>query len=198
MYVIGLTGGIGTGKTTVAKIFAELGAKVISADQLARQLIDKNGACFSAVVKGFGKNILADGAIDRQKLSQIVFNDSRKLKKLEKIIHPRVRKEISRFLAASARTKKYKVVVLEVPLLFEAGFDHFADLLVVVKARSAQQIQRAARSLGLSSKDVRQRIQAQMPMREKEILADVVIDNSGSSAATKKQVKQLWGEIKGI
>ncbi len=192
MFIIGLTGGLGTGKTTVASLFSKKGAKVLDADKMAHRLMEKEGTCFDRILKYFGGDILTKGCIDRKKLSGIVFNNATGLKKLEKIIHPEVIKEMKKEISRYERKKNVKTLVLDVPLLFESGLQKYVDVTVVVKAGQDKQIQRTTKRLALTRRETLRRIHAQMPMREKLFLSDIVIDNSGSINRTKKQVEEIF------
>ncbi|HLF18046.1 MAG TPA: dephospho-CoA kinase [Candidatus Omnitrophota bacterium] len=193
MLIIGLTGSLATGKSSVAGIFRRKGAKVIDADRLAHRLLEPRGACYASVIRVFGKDILKGKRIDRKKLAGAVFNSKRKLKQLEAIVHPRVgqliKEELKRY------KNRAKIVVLEVPLLFEAGLDRLADCVVVVKANQAIQLRRATRKLGISRAEALRRIKAQMPLRTKIRLADFIIDNNGTKNQTEKQVNALWQKL---
>lgn len=191
MLIVGLTGGIGTGKTTVAKMFAKLGAKVIDADDIAKRCIYKNGICFEEVVDTFGDDILTRGRIDRKKLASVVFNNKRQLKKLENIIHPKVI-EIIKKKIISYEERGVKIVVLDVPLLFESGLDEMSDIIIVVVTNKKVQVERAVKSLGISKEEVLNRISAQMTMKEKILLSDRSINNNGSLKQTRKAVKDVW------
>ncbi len=193
--IIGLTGSLATGKSTVAGIFAALGAKVIDADAIAHELMHPKGACFQSVVKLFGQDILSRGYIDRKKIAEIVFQDIKKLDQLVRIIHPEVRKEILKAIQSFKKGGKKKVVVVDVPLLFESKLHHYVDLSVVVKATQAQQVERAVDRLNITKAQARHRIKAQMPLREKIRLADIIIDNRGNITQIKKQVKRIWQEL---
>lgn len=195
MLVIGLTGNFGTGKTTVASLFAELGAKVIDTDKMAHRLMREDRACTKKIIKEFGKSILTLGHIDRKKLGDIVFVDSRRLKKLERIIHPKIIKEIKDKIAIYGKKRKGKVLVIDVPLLFESGLDKHVDVIIAVKADLEKQIQRTMKCLSLTRQEISNRIHAQMPMKEKLLLSDIIIDNRGTIQRTKSQVKKIWQEL---
>ena len=195
MVVIGLTGSLGTGKSTVAGFFAGLGAVVLDADAIAHQLIGPRGACTGAVVKAFGSAILKGGNIDRRRLAAIVFHDPKKIKRLEGIIHPNVNKEISARLTEFKRDSQVQVVILDVPLLFESRLDRLVDYTVVVKAGRQNQMKRAVGKLRLSRGEALRRIRNQMPLREKIRRADIIIDNEGSLTKTYNQVKEIWQRI---
>lgn len=195
MRVIGVTGNLGTGKSTAAAMFAKLGAKVLDADKIARRLLHPGEVCFDPVVKMFGADILTRGRIDRKKLAKRVFNDSRQLKKLERIIHPKVRKVISEEIKRLKQNGRTKIVVIDVPLLFEAKMNNLVDRSIVVTAAGATQVARAAKHLGITKAEAQRRIKAQMPLRQKIRLADMIIDNNGTLIQTKKQVKRLWEKL---
>ena len=169
--IIGLTGGLGSGKTTVAKMLAKRGAYVIDADKIVHQIID---------------------APTRKKLAEVVFDDKKALERLCRKVHPLVKKEIRRQVKALG---KDETSVIDGPLLIESGFHKKCDYLVVVKAPLRKQLERAKQSLAITRKEALKRIRLQMPLREKIALADFVIDNGGSLSDTEKQVKRLWEEI---
>lgn len=195
MRIIGLTGGIATGKSTVANMFKERGAKIISADQLVHQLLEPGTASFRRVKAAFGPQIMSAGKIDRKKLARIVFNDKGKLRKLERIIHPQVRKRIRRKISEFQKNKRIKVVVVEIPLLYEARFENEVEATVVVVSSRQLQIKRAVRKLGITKNEALRRIGAQMSLKNKIRLADFIIDNNSTKNNTKKQVKELWQKL---
>ena len=178
--VIGLTGGLGTGKSTVAAMFAKRGAKVIDADAITRDLLAPGKKCFKKVAKIFPGAIL-NSKLDRRELASIVFQDARTLKKLTDIIYPQAFKEV---LKQISLYKNKPLVILDVPLLFESGWEKIVDVTVVVKASRLQQFKRAP----LSKADITRRLRLQMPLSEKIQRADIVIDNRGTLAETRKQV----------
>ncbi|HSD83239.1 MAG TPA: dephospho-CoA kinase [Anaerolineae bacterium] len=191
-YLIGLTGNIATGKSTVAQMLADLGATVIDADALVHELQRKGMPVYQAIVAAFGSGILdRAGEIDRKALGSIVFNDPAQLRVLESIVHPAVLIESGQRLA-SAPTP---VVVYEAIKLIEAGRADMCDALWVITARSEVQLQRLMRDRHLSEVDARQRIEAQPPQSEKIKQATVVIDNSGSLEATHRQVTTAFEAI---
>jgi len=192
MHTIGLTGGLGTGKSTVSHYFKDCGAIIINADKLVHQELEENGRCYKAIVKIFGEAILTGRYIDRKKLAEIVFNNPKKLKKLESIIHPAVKK---RFIKKLSTWNKNSIVIFEVPLLFESKFDRLVDLTVVVKTNREKQVQRILKNGRLTKSQALLRISAQMPIREKVRRADYTIDNSRTLIHTKKQVEKLWQKI---
>jgi dephospho-CoA kinase len=193
MIVIGITGGVGTGKSTVARMLKELGAKVIDADELAREALRPRGVGWRRVVRAFGRTILnADGSIDRHALGRRVFHDARTRRRLEAIVHPYVIRQTRARLARWRRAKRVRVVALDVPLLLEAGMRRLVDLLVVVNAAAPAQRRRLQQARGWSAREVAQRVKAQWTVSAKAALADVVIDNGAGLLKTRRQVADLW------
>lgn len=191
--VIGLTGNIGTGKSTVMSMLAALGATVIDADRVAHEVIAPGTPGWSQVVAAFGRGVVAaDGAIDRARLGAIVFSDPAALARLEAITHPAIAIAIDQRLRAIERG----VVVLEAIKLIESGLYRNCDALWVVTCRPEQQLERLMRDRRMSEAEARQRIAAQPPQSEKIALADVVIDNSGSVEETRAQVEAAWKAIR--
>ncbi len=196
MVVIGVTGSVGTGKSTVAKLFKRLGAAVIDTDHLARAVVEPGTPGWREIKRAFGKGVLRkDGAIDRSALAQRVFSDEAARKRLERIIHPRVIREVKKELRRLRKHGKTQAAVVEVPLLFESGMDQLMDSVVVVRARRSVQLDRLRRKHGWSKKEVDARIKAQWDLSAKVALADQVIDNDGSVAVTRKQVRTVWNKL---
>jgi dephospho-CoA kinase len=191
-YVIGLTGNIAAGKSTVAKMLEELGATVIDADALVHELQRRGTPVYDDIVAAFGPGVLDEaGEIDRRALGAIVFADPAQLRRLESIVHPAVLSESAhRLLAAAA-----PVVVYEAIKLIEAGRAEMCDALWVVTARPEVQLQRLMRDRRLSEAEARQRIAAQPPQSEKIRRATVVVDNSGSLEETRQQVTAAFRAI---
>jgi len=191
-YIIGLTGGIATGKTTVLRMLEKLGAETIDADRIAHQVIEPGGPAYQAVVEAFGPEILRpDGAIDRQKLGAMVFRDREALKRLEALTHPAIGAEINRRLAESDA----EVVVIEAIKLIESGMHTRGDALWIVTAPREEQIRRLMRHRRLSRAEAEQRIDAQSPIEPKLPLADVIIHNDGSLEHLWEQVRAAWERI---
>lgn len=188
---IGLTGGIGSGKSTVAEILKENGVSVVDADVVAREVTQKTGPGFSPVVQEFGQEILnAQGELDRRKIAEIVFRDPKKLLKLEAILHPLVGAEVKK-RRAQLESKGCEFAVYDVPLLFEKKLNTQFDAVVVVNCSLDTQIKRTVARSGLTEREVRDRIAAQVPLSEKVKQADYVIENEGSLAELKIQVSEL-------
>lgn len=189
--IIGLTGGFGTGKSTVAHLFEELGAYVIDADQLAHEALLKGSDVFLQVVKLFGPSILsASGEIDRQKLAETIFKDPKQRKKLEALIHPYVFRRMEEQISQAEE----HVVILEVPLLFETGLDQRCDQVIVVDASDAAASERL-KERGFSDQQRQARQAVQMLMDKKKKQAHFLINNNGSLKATKQQVAEVWRQI---
>lgn len=193
--IIGLTGGFGTGKTTVARIFKKLGAVVIDADKIAHEIILPGGAVYKKVVSLFGRTIVKrNGRIDRKRLGRIVFNDRKRLLLLNSLIHPEVINRIEGIV--KKRYAANKIFIIDAPLLIEAGLLELLDKLIVVTTERKTQIARCVKNFGISRKDVTKRIRSQMPLLKKRSLADFIIDNNGSLSAARRKVKKIWREIK--
>ena len=192
MHIVGLTGGLSTGKSTVAQMFKDLGATVIDADRIVHDLLKPKGSCFQAVIDIFGERILQRGRIDRAHVGRLVFEDDDLRQQLESIIHPQVRLCIQKKIQQYQRGKRVKVLILEIPLLFESHWHRQVDVVVVVRTTQAQQIERAMKKLKISRRQALQRIRAQMPLREKVRLADYVIHNHEDKRKTRNQVKHIY------
>jgi len=192
MYVIGVTGGVGTGKTTVAGMLADLGAAVIDADHLAHQVILPGGPAYAGLVASFGPTIVrADGSIDRRRLADLAFADAASAGRLNEIVHPPVIDLIQGRLATLAGAGQ-RVAVIDVPLLYESGLDAICDEVWVVRAQPAVRRRRLARRNGAAADAMIEREAWQMPMAAKIARAHVVIDTSFGFARTRAQVEQQW------
>jgi dephospho-CoA kinase len=199
MLRVGLTGGLASGKSTVAGFFRELGAYHIDADRLAHELIAPGGFAEREVIARFGGGILgADGAVDRKALAAIVFSDPQALADLNAIVHPKVRKEIAERIAGhEAAATPAEVALVDAALLVESGIHRDLDTLIVVACPEATQIARAVARGGLTEQEARSRIAAQAPLSEKIAVADFVIDNGASLDETKRQVSDVWQSLRG-
>lgn len=193
MITVGLTGNIGSGKSSVARLLKQLGAEVIDADALARQATSET-AVLKQIETAFGPAVIKDGQLDRPAMAQIVFSDPAKRQTLNSIIHPWVRREAAR-LAASCRAAGASVLVQDIPLLFESGLQADFDSVVVVTAPLDLRVQRVMQRSGLAAEEVRRRDAAQLPLEEKAARADFTVDNSGSEEDLLEQVKKLWAEL---
>ncbi len=196
MIVIGLTGGVATGKSTVAKMFQQCGAVVIDADLLARHVVEPGKPAWRVIVKTFGKTILnPDRSLNRQRLGAIVFRHPAKRRALEAIIHPRVAREQARLTKQAARQDPHAVVIYDVPLLFEAGIDKRVDQTIVVTADRTTQISRLKKRNGLSRAEALHRINSQMPLAKKVRQADHVLDGTLPRPTLRKHVSQLFTRL---
>lgn len=194
MLLVGLTGGIGSGKSTVARLLASHGAVVIDADVLARDAVEPGTPGFDAVVARFGESLITPtGEIDRAALAAIVFADDGARADLEAIVHPAVRAAIARAIATHAAGDD--VVVVDSPLLIETGAHVDFPVVIVVTASEAARIARLA-TRGMSEADVRTRMAAQMPLGDKAAHADVVLDNDGDERALVAQVDRVWTDLR--
>jgi dephospho-CoA kinase len=196
--VIGLTGGIASGKSTVGRMLREEGAPVVDADLLARQVVEPGRPAYDDVVREFGADVVApDGTLDRKRLGEIVFADDARRRRLNQITHPRIaaasQAEIAAHGAAGA-----PVVFYEAALLVENGLHRGLDGLVVVRATPEQQVERCMRRDGVTEEQARARIASQLPLTEKLAVATHVIDNTGTFEDTRAQVKRLWSEWRGV
>ncbi|MGD9653005.1 MAG: dephospho-CoA kinase [Candidatus Dadabacteria bacterium] len=196
MKVLGLTGNIASGKSTVARMLEGMGARIIDADQIAREVVEPEKPAWVDIVKKFGPGILSpDGTIDRQRLGEIVFGDKSQRRLLMDITHPRIKKAVRERLA-EYKEENAPVVVVEAALIVEkGGLREFLDGLIVVTADEESQIERLAKRSGHTREEALARIGSQMPAGEKALHADYLIDNSGTEEETEQQVKRLWEEI---
>ena len=194
--VIGLTGGIGSGKSTVSRFLAELGAVIIDADKIGHEIYRPDTDTWRQLVKTFGSGILAaDNTIDRKKLGVIVFGNKQELQRLNAIIHPQITEEIKKRIAECQR-QAVKVIVLDAPVLLEANAKNLVDEVWVVVADEDKVIKRAAARTGLSEQQIRDRIYSQLPNAERTKDARVVINNDGSNEDLGEKIKELWEQIK--
>ncbi|MEU9557750.1 dephospho-CoA kinase [Streptomyces fumanus] len=193
MLSVGLTGGIGAGKSEVSRLLVECGAVLIDADRIAREVVEPGTPGLAAVVAAFGDEVLAaDGSLDRPKLGSIVFADQEKLAVLNSIVHPLVRdrsRELEEATAADA------VVVHDVPLLTENGLAPLYDLVIVVDADPATQLDRLVRLRGMPEQDARARMAAQATREQRRAIADIVIDNDVPLEDLRRRVKEVWAEL---
>ncbi|HKV89536.1 MAG TPA: dephospho-CoA kinase [Candidatus Dormibacteraeota bacterium] len=192
MKLIGLTGGAGSGKSTVAQMFRELGAAVVDADEATHSVYEPGTPGFDAVVREFGREYVgADGRIDRVRLGELVFNDEQALRRLNATVHPLVRRWMTE-RTAEALESGAPVVIQDIPLLFESNLQGLFASTVLVYAAPATQASRLVDVRGLSHQRAGAILAAQMPIDKKRALADIVIDNDGSLEATRRQVERVW------
>jgi dephospho-CoA kinase len=186
--IIGITGTFGSGKTAVANVFRSFGARVIDADKIAHRLLIPGSQAYGKIIRNFGPAILRkDKTIDRRRLSAIVFEDKKKRNKLNNITHP----EVIRIIKRRIRDSSSKVIVLDAPLLIEAGLINLVDKLIVVTISPKKQIARLLAKTPLDRGQILKRINAQIAQNQKIRLADFIIDNSASIKQTRKQVQKI-------
>ena len=194
--VIGLTGGIASGKSTVSNMLKEMAIPVIDADVEARLAVEKGEPAYQKIIAEFGDDILLpSGEIDRVKLGSIIFHNAEKRQLLNGIVHPEVRKRMNNQVEA-ARARGEQVIVLDIPLLFESKLTHMVEKTIVVYVDRDIQLKRLMERNALSHEDAEARIKSQMPLSDKVPLADAVINNNGAIEDTKKQVIEVlngWG-----
>ena len=207
MFIIGLTGSLGTGKSTVAAMFARRGAKVIDADAITRDLLAPgkpgcpasgvsyaaNKKCVKKVAKIFPGVILNKSTINRSELAKIVFSHPRELQKLTDILYPEALKVVKSLIS---RYKHESFVILDAPLLFESGWDKITDTTIVVKARRAQQFSRVHKRSKTTHGDIKRRLKNQMPLKQKCDMADIIIDNSHDMRQTRAQVDAIINRLR--
>jgi dephospho-CoA kinase len=195
--VIGLTGGIATGKSTVCAILENAGAVIIDADRIARKLVKKNLPAYRQIVDTFGESVLLpDGEINRIALGDLIFNDPRKKQLLNKIVHPPVGKETNRQLKQIEKNNPNALVILDIPLLLESGMHKDLSEVIVVYAPEHIQIKRLMERDHIAQENALARIRSQMPIEEKKKLASIVIDNSGTLENTRKQTLEIFQRLK--
>ncbi|MBT7467906.1 MAG: dephospho-CoA kinase [Chloroflexi bacterium] len=195
MLIIGLTGGIGTGKSEVSHILRELGSVVIESDKVAHQSYEPGTKAHGLIVNQFGEDVLDDsGFVDRKSLGKIVFSDPARRLELEKIVWPATR-ELTLALLKKETERRTKVVVVEVPKLFESEWDNVANVVWTVEAPKSLVFQRVKRRSGMSESDTEARVAAQLTRQERVDKADIVIENDGTLEDLRNQISKLWKSI---
>jgi dephospho-CoA kinase len=199
MISAGLTGGIGSGKSTAAALFASLGAVTINSDEIGRDLMQPGSVVYDRIISGFGPEVVdSNGRLDRARLADIVFHDLDKLKHLNAIVHAPVLREIDRRMQLQRASNPQAVVVVESAVLFEAGQERRFDKMIVAWCRPEQQVERFVARSHLPEEDVRRRMAAQMPGEEKKRRADFVIDTSASMEDTERQVREVFAQLQAL
>ncbi len=197
MIIIGLTGGIASGKNLVASVFSERGAYLIDADKIAHQVVLPGCPAWDKIVQTFGTEILDKKRnLDRTHLGEIVFHHPQKLQQLNRIVHPEVLREIKKQIGSIQAKDKNALVVISVPLLIEVGWHCWMDIVVLVTLSPEIQLQRLMKRNGFSTEEARMRISCQMDLKEKEKYADYIIDNSTSSENTRLQALNVLATIR--
>ncbi len=199
MLIVGLTGGVASGKSVVSQILKEEGAYLIDADQIARELVQPRRPTWTALIKAFGKEIVQkDGSIDRKKLAVKVFSDPEQRELLNRILHPRIKKEMGRRLKAIGQKDPKAMVVIDAPLLIETGDHREMDKVIVVTSTEAQQMERLKERAGIDQEEARRIIASQVPTEEKLKVADFVIRNEGSLEDVERKAKEVFQALKRI
>ena len=197
MKLIGLTGGVGSGKSTVAGMFADLGATIVDADEATHAVYAPGTDGFDAIVEAFGPQFVRDGQIDRKRLGDVVFRDEAARSRLNEIVHPRVRDWMTA-RTVEAVEHGAQVVIQDVPLLFENGLQDLFSSTVLVYARPQTQVERLVEQRGLSPDRAGSILAAQMPIDEKRPLATFIIDNDGGLEQTRRQVEEVWAKVRSL
>lgn len=192
MLIVALTGGIGSGKSTVGQMFAQSGAIVIDSDQLARDVLERGSIGFNEVVAKFGDEILKNGEIDRQLLASIVFKDPKKRSELEQVTHPLIRKAFAEVVARSANNS---IIINQIPLLVESNHDYKFDHVITISANESIRTQRLLKR-GLTADQIRQRMQAQATDQMRESISDSVIVNESDEQNLLDQVEIIWEQLR--
>jgi dephospho-CoA kinase len=191
MFKIGITGSFGSGKSTVAAMFARRGAEVIDADRIAHALLDGDRAVIRRIGRMFGPAVITPHGVDRAALGKIVFSNRDALVCLEAMVHPAIEREMRR----RVRVSTARIVIIDAAILIESGWDKFVDGIIVVRTLLTEQVPRVIRRTGLERADVLRRLRQQMPLKKKLKYADFVVENSGRKSDTDKQVHLIWKKI---
>ncbi|UGB29763.1 dephospho-CoA kinase [Metabacillus sp. B2-18] len=193
--VIGLTGGIASGKSTVSNMLKNLGIRVVDADQISREVVELGKPAYQQILSVFGDEILhQDKTINREKLGAIIFGDHSKREQLNKIVHPAVRKEMLNGVEEE-KAKNSKAVVLDIPLLFESKLTHMVDKTILVYVDEKTQLKRLMERNGYTEKEAKMRIESQLPLHMKKDLSDEIIDNNGTIEQTEKQLHEILKKL---
>jgi dephospho-CoA kinase len=199
MLIVGLTGGVASGKSTVSRTLREEGAYLIDADQIARELVQPHTPTWRTLIDTFGEEILEkDGSIHRKKLAALVFSHPEKRERLNQLLHPRIKEETQRRVKEIGQRDPEAIVVIDAALLVETGAYREMDWLIVVFSTEAQQIERLEKRNGMRPEEARRIITAQMPLEEKLKVADGVIRNEGSIEETRRKAKEVFQELRGL
>ncbi len=197
MVIVGLTGGIGSGKSTVVRMFEDEGAHVIDFDHLARLVVEPDKPAWRDIIDYFGPEILSsDRTLNRSALAEIVFSDNKSRKTLEGFTHPRIFKERDTLIKAIKRKDPFSIVIIDFPLLFELDLNKRFDKVILVYVPRAVQLRRLIKRDGIVKEEVEKRLDAQLPIEEKRSLSDYIIDNEGSLNDTRDQVRKVIHELR--
>jgi dephospho-CoA kinase len=199
MLIVGLTGGVASGKTVVSQVLKEEGAYIIDADQIARELVQPHKPAWNELIRAFGQEILReDGSIHRKKLADKVFADPKQRKLLNQILHPRIKEEMDRRTKEIGQRDPEAIVVIDAPLIVELGDHREMDKLIVVTTTQTQQIERLKDRDGAKPEEALRIVSSQMPLEEKVNLADFVIRNEGSLEETKNRAREVFKELRKV
>jgi len=199
MLIVGLTGGVASGKTAVSRVLKEEGAYIIDADQIARELVKPRKPAWKEIIRAFGQEILQeDGSIHRKKLAGKVFADAKQRKLLNQMLHPRIRKEMDRRVKEIGQRDPEAIVVIDAPLLVELGNHRRMDKLIVVTSTRTQQLERLKDRDGANRGEALKIVSCQMPLEEKLKFADFVIRNEGSLEEMKRKAREVFKELRKI
>jgi dephospho-CoA kinase len=197
MLIVGLTGGVASGKSVVSQVWKEEGAVLIDADRIARELVQPRAPAWKALVKAFGKEILQeDGSIHRKRLAVKVYSDPVERELLNRILHPRIKKEINRRIKGVRQRKTNAIVVIDAALLVETGYYREVDKIVVVTSTQKKQIERLRKRDQMNSETARRIIDSQISQEERIRVADITIRNEGSRMQTERKAKEIFEELK--
>jgi dephospho-CoA kinase len=197
MLLVGLTGGVASGKTTVAKILEEEGAQIIAADQIARELVNPGSPASQELVQAFGRDILReDGTLDRKKMADKIFSDPEQRNLLERILHPKIKEEIRRKVREAVKRDPEAIVVIDAALLLEVGDHREMDEVIVVTSKAEQQIKRLENRDGLTPEEAKKILGSQIPQEEKLKAANIVIRNDGGLEETVQRTREVFYELK--
>lgn len=198
MYMrVGLTGGIASGKSTVLDRFQELGASVVDADVVAREVVEPGTEGLRQIIAHFGRDFVQpDGTLDRAKLGQLIFRDEKERRKLNNILHPIINGRMRQQMAHFEKEKPDTPVIAEIPLLIENNLTRMFDRIIVVYVPEQVQVERLMKRNGLKEREAKERLKAQIPIEEKRQYADFIVDNSGDVENTRRQVDRIWGALR--
>lgn len=196
MLVIGITGGIGSGKGVATEFFQRRGAEIVDADEIARELTQPHCPLVAEIASAFGAEVVrGDGSLDRKRLAQLVFSDADALARINALTHPPIMAEVKRRVEEAAGAGGKRMACVVAPLLLEAGGRDLVDRLLVMWAEEGERVRRVMERDGLSEDEVRQRMAAQMPAEEQRGQADWVVDTTPGLGRTKQQLEKIWEEL---
>jgi dephospho-CoA kinase len=195
MTVVALTGGIASGKSTVAEMFRELGAVCIDADDVSRDVVEPGTPGLRDIVATFGEDVLSDGHLNREALGRIVFGDASARARLNSIVHPLVRARSEELFEAARTANPNAIIIYAIPLLVEAGSERSFDAVITVSADEETRVQRLVSARGMTEAEARARVSAQASEAQRLAIADHVIDTNGSLEQTQSQVDEIWREL---